>query len=93
MTKNAYTFQSTSSSRRASSAACQPNGMFSSGRALANIQRITSTPIRSAASSNSMALPQLLCIGRPSSPKTRAYPKIVRNGGSRRSTVDIASIE
>jgi hypothetical protein len=66
--------------------------MFSSGRALANIQRMTSAPIRSAASSNSIALPQDLCIGRPSSPKSVAYPKIVLNGGSRRSTVDIASI-
>ena len=59
-----------SSSRRASSAACQPNRMFSSGRAVANSQRMTSTPIRSAASSKSIALPQLLCIGRPSSPKS-----------------------
>ena len=48
--------------RRASRTGCCRRA----GRAY--IQRITSTPIRSAASSNSIALPQLLCIGRPSSP-------------------------
>jgi len=42
------------------------------GLAVTYIQRMTSTPMRSAASSNSMALPQLLCMGRPSSPKSVA---------------------
>ena len=92
MTKNAYTFHSTSSSRRASSAACQPNRMLSSGRDDAYIQRITSTPMRSAASSNSIALPQLLCMGRPSSPNSVAYPNSALYGSWRRRTVDIASI-
>jgi hypothetical protein len=45
--------------------------MLSSGRALTYIQRMTSTPIRSAASSNSIALPQLLCIG--GRPRRRAW--------------------
>jgi len=54
---------------------------------------MTSTPIRSAASSKSIALPQLLCIGRPSSPKSSAYPKIVLNGSWWTRTVDMASIE
>ena len=36
--------------------------------------------------------PQLLCIGRPSSPRSVAKPKIVLNGRSRRRTVLIASI-
>jgi hypothetical protein len=42
------------------------------GRRDVYIQRMTSTPMRSAASSNSIELPQLLCIGRPSSPNSVA---------------------
>ena len=42
------------------------------GRAEAYSQRMTSTPMRSAASSNSIELPHDLCIGRPSSPKSVA---------------------
>ena len=53
--------------RRASRTGCCPRAAPD-----VNIQRMTSTPIRSAASSNSIALPQLLCIGRPSSPKSVA---------------------
>jgi len=59
-------------SRRVSSAVWYPKRMLSSGRCLAYIQRITSTPMRSAASLNSIELPQLLCIGRPSSPNSVA---------------------
>jgi hypothetical protein len=39
--------------------------MFWPGACAANIQRMTSAPIFSIASSNQIALPQDLCMGRP----------------------------
>ena len=56
-----------------------------------NSQRMTSTPMLSAASSNQIALPALLCISAPCSSRTIACPSTVRNGSLFSSAVDIVS--
>ena len=43
---------------------------------------MTSAPIRSIASSNQIALPQLLCIGRPASSSSFSYPGSPPVGGA-----------
>ena len=58
--------------RRTSSPECQPKFRLTAGLWRQKSQRMTSTPILSAASSNQMALPLLLCISSPCSSRTQA---------------------
>ena len=73
MTKNEYVFHSVSSLRLTSFAGPYPKPRFCDGTCAAYSHRITSAPIDSTASSNQIALPQDLCIGRPVSSVTRSY--------------------
>ncbi len=61
--------------RFASPAPLYPKSMSFSGFVVQYIHLITSAPMVSAASSNHIAFPQLLCISRPSSARTVPWPR------------------
>ncbi len=82
MTKNEYEFHSgMMKRRRTSSLMFGPKLRLALGFTVQKSQRMTSTPNSSAASSNQIALPLLLCISSPRSSRMSAYEKTVLKGG------------
>jgi hypothetical protein len=67
--------------------------MFWPGSWPANIQRLTSAPIFSIASSNQIALPHDLCMARPCSSWSFSYPSTRLSGARPTSATDMNSCE
>src|SRR5687768_7090284 len=92
--KKEYEFQSgIMKRRRTSSATEKPKLTLTLGFTVEKSQRIVSTPMCSAASSNQIALPLLLCISSPFSSRISAYEKTFLNEMRPVSAVLIARTE